>query len=332
MNHEPGRRLENSTSGNDGEWGSFYPPQNNEPKPPKKRNLMPIGITVVITVALVIGASIIWVALKNADKNSGQDESVAAASSGTLESQSESPHQLASANPSSQSASDDEGAAATDRCSESYLRKNIPEMTGEHEVVYCSGDWLLFGVPRTDGLNHYHWANGHWSKYERDGVSGISGYGCYLSSRLDADQVPSEIRSRFTECGPDDTAKSNQADSSSNTDSNGYISSVTVSGRTVRASSPACDGRNIVIKDSIVDTNKDSTAGDISRALAANSGSEFMTPGHCSSLRGQLNGDDIYPVYEDFGSDRSAMCQEAGSRSNWYPRTLNDRGDFSSPC
>lgn len=48
---------------------------------------MPISITVVITVALVIGASIIWVALKNADKNSGQDESVAVASSGTLESQ-----------------------------------------------------------------------------------------------------------------------------------------------------------------------------------------------------------------------------------------------------
>ena len=81
MNHEPGRRLENSTSGADNEWGSFYSPENNEPKPPKKRNLMPIGITVVITVALLIGASIIWVALKNADKNSGQDESVTAASS-----------------------------------------------------------------------------------------------------------------------------------------------------------------------------------------------------------------------------------------------------------
>ncbi|ACR17437.1 hypothetical protein ckrop_0676 [Corynebacterium kroppenstedtii DSM 44385] len=331
MNHEPGRRLENSTSGTDGEWGSFYPPQNNESKPPKKRNLMPISITVVITVALVIGASIIWVALKNADKNSGQDESVAVASSGTLESQSEAP-QHGTANPSSPAASDGDKKASTDRCDESYLRKNISEMTGEHEVVYCSGDWLLFGAPRSDGLNHYHWSNGHWSKYERDGVSGISGYGCYLSSRLDADHVPSEIRSKFTECGPDDTSKSNESSSSSNTDSNGYISSVTVSGRTVRASSPACDGRNIVIKDSIVDTNKDATAGNISRVLVANPGSEFMTPGHCSSLRGQLNGDDIYPVYEDFGSDRSAMCQEAGSRSNWYPRTLNDRGDFSSPC
>ena len=331
MTHEPGRRLENSTSETDGEWGSFYPPQNTEAKPRKKRHLMAIGITVVITVALVIGASIIWIALKNADKNSGQDESVAAASSGTLESQSESPQQ-ATANPSSPAASDYDKKASPDRCSESYLRKNIPQMTGEHEVVYCSGDWLLFGVPRTDGLNHYHWSNGHWSKYERDGVSGISGYGCYLTSRLDADHVPSEIRSRFTECGPNDITSGNGSSTSNDTDSSGYISSVTVSGRTVRASSPACDGRNIVIKNSIVDTNKDATAGDISRALAANPGSEFMTPGHCSSLRGQLNGDDIYPVYEDFGSDRSAMCEEAKSRSNWYPRTLNDRGDFSSPC
>ena len=292
---------------------------------------MPIGITVVITVALLIGASIIWVALKNADKNSGQDESVTAASSGTLERQSDSRQQVTS-NPSSSSASDDGKKALPDRCSESYLRKNIPQMTGEHEVMYCSGDWLLLGTPRSDDVKYYHWANDHWSKYERDGVSGISGYGCYLSSRLDADHVPSEIRSRFTECDPDDTTKSNESSSSSNTDSSGYISSVNVSGRTVRASSPSCDGRNIVIKDSIVDTNRDATAGDISRALAANPGSEFMTPGHCSSLRGQLNGDDIYPVYEDFGSDRSAMCAEAESRSNWYPRTLNDRGDFSSPC
>ena len=95
---------------------------------------MPISITVVITVALVIGASIIWVALKNADKNSGQDESVAVASSGTLESQSESP-QHGTANPSSPAASDGDKKASTDRCDESYLRKNISEMTGEHEVV-----------------------------------------------------------------------------------------------------------------------------------------------------------------------------------------------------
>lgn len=332
MNHEPGRRLENSTSGNDGEWGSFYPPQNNGPKPPKKRNLMPIGITVVITVALVIGASIIWVVLKNADKNSGQDESVAAASSGTLESQSESPQKVSTANPSTPSASDGDKKASPDRCDESNLLKDIPHLADEHEIIYCSGDWLLFGVPRTDDVRYYHWANGHWSKYERDGVAGISGYDCFSSSRLDADHVPSEIRSRFLECTPDETTKSNKSSSSDNADSSGYISSVNVSGRTVRASSPSCDGRNIVIKDSIVDINKDATAGDISRALAANPGSEFMTPGHCSSLRGQLNGDDIYPVYEDFGSDRSAMCAEAGSRSNWYPRTLNDRGDFSSPC
>lgn len=95
-----------------------------------------------------------------------------------------------------------------------------------------------------------------------------------------------------------------------------------------RASQPNCDGRYVLIVDSII---ADPSLGDPTQRLAealasAPSGAEFTTPGHCASLRPRVHGHDIYPVYLDYGANKSGVC-DAKSRYGGNARPLVD-GDF----
>lgn len=97
---------------------------------------------------------------------------------------------------------------------------------------------------------------------------------------------------------------------------------ITTAGGT-RASQPNCDGRYILIIDSII---ADPSLGDPSQRLAdalasAPSGAEFTTPGHCASLRPRVHGHDIYPVYLDYGANKSGVC-DAKSRYGGNARPL----------
>lgn len=97
-------------------------------------------------------------------------------------------------------------------------------------------------------------------------------------------------------------------------------------------SAPACDGRWILIYESVYGQG-DATPQELSRALGAYPQAQYALPGACPSMRARVDGQDIYPVYRDFGSDVSALCAAwvAGGRVA-NPRSLNTAGDFSQPC
>lgn len=102
------------------------------------------------------------------------------------------------------------------------------------------------------------------------------------------------------------------------------------------ASYPACDGRAILILDSVIDEQNDGAAmQDIARhVLAAHPSGEpvqFTVPGACPSLREQLEGQNIYPIYIDYGSDVSAMCRAKGLYGG-NGRLLNNDPEYVDPC
>lgn len=118
---------------------------------------------------------------------------------------------------------------------------------------------------------------------------------------------------------------------SSGSGSSGYITGVSTGSGTVRASSPSCDSRGILIVESVVVQSGVSTEKAIANALAKYPGSEFTTPGACPSLRAQLDGADIYAVYVDYGNDTSGLCSAAASTSG-NARVLSNRNEYVSPC
>ena len=92
----------------------------------------------------------------------------------------------------------------------------------------------------------------------------------------------------------------------------GYFVNVELGEAGQKASFPACDGRYILIVDSVIDEGDDQQTFDrLAKAVmfADPAGKEFTVPGRCDSLRKSVHGNDIYPIYLDFGSDKAAACR-----------------------
>lgn len=109
----------------------------------------------------------------------------------------------------------------------------------------------------------------------------------------------------------------------------GYITHVGLGEAHQEASFPACDGRYILIVDSVVDEGDyEATFDRLAKAvmIADPAGKEFTVPGQCDSLRPSVNGNAIYPIYLDFGSDKEAACR-AKSTYGGNVRPLID-GEF----
>lgn len=111
----------------------------------------------------------------------------------------------------------------------------------------------------------------------------------------------------------------------------GFVTEVRSGGRTVQASAPACDGRGVLILESVVEQSGVDTAGAIGAALGRYPDARFTTPGHCPSLRASLNGADVYAIFVDHGGDTSALCADKASRGG-NARVLSDRNEYVDPC
>lgn len=110
----------------------------------------------------------------------------------------------------------------------------------------------------------------------------------------------------------------------------GLVSGVRVSsGRLVTASVPPCDGRGILILDSFVETGQPQQG--IAALLDEHPGAEFATPGQCPSLRGDLDGARVYPIYTDHGNDTAALCRDKAARGG-NARLLTTSADYTDPC
>lgn len=89
----------------------------------------------------------------------------------------------------------------------------------------------------------------------------------------------------------------------------GFATSAPTSSGTVRASSPACDSRGILIVESVIVHPGDDARRTIGAALDRNPGAEFTTPGACPSLRAHVDGGDVYAVYVDYGRDTGSVAR-----------------------
>lgn len=149
---------------------------------------------------------------------------------------------------------------------------------------------------------------------------------------------PSSAQSTVTETMTETITKPNAGDGGANysqvKNSDGYFINVGLGEAGKEASFPACDGRYILIVDSIIDEAGDSDTFHrlaVAALTASTPAREYTVPGRCASLRKKVDGNVIYPVYLDFGTDKSAMCA-AKSRYSGNGRTLNNSGDFTDPC
>lgn len=128
------------------------------------------------------------------------------------------------------------------------------------------------------------------------------------SSSTEATEATTTEASESTES----TASSESSESSEPAEKDNYIREVGLGEAVKEASFPECDGRYVLIVDSVIaDGNKQSTRNKIAHAVmsADPEGKEFTVPGQCASIRKQVNGNDIYPIYLDFGSDKDAACR-----------------------
>lgn len=115
-----------------------------------------------------------------------------------------------------------------------------------------------------------------------------------------------------TEITETTTTEASESESTEPAEKDNYIREVGLGEAVKEASFPECDGRYVLIVDSVIaDGNKQSTRNKIAHAVmfADPEGKEFTVPGQCASIRKQVNGNDIYPIYLDFGSDKDAACR-----------------------
>ena len=108
------------------------------------------------------------------------------------------------------------------------------------------------------------------------------------------------------------TTEASESESTEPAEKENYIREVGLGEAVQEASFPECDGRYVLIVDSVIaDGDEQSTMRKIADAVmfADPEGKEFTVPGQCASIRKQVNGNDIYPIYLDFGSDKDAACR-----------------------
>lgn len=94
----------------------------------------------------------------------------------------------------------------------------------------------------------------------------------------------------------------------------------------MQATTPACNGEVVLIIESVLDD-----PARLRDVLTANPGSTFYMPGACPSLRARIDGQDIYPVVREYGSDVAGVCAAAAAGGG-NARILNQDTSFPSPC
>lgn len=205
----------------------------------------------------------------------------------------------------------------------------------------CEGNFAYVGQQATDNTFPVQWTGEKWELIEDDGyISEGMGQACYDQETIDDLGIGPRVAARMVKCKASSSGSKPQSSSSSGGGvkvENGIIKQVVWEyGEVYPASNPACDGRNILILESVIDNTGDvqNALSKLGAAMAYAGGekqAEFTVPGHCSSLRAYAEGGNVYPVYLDFGSNQAAMCA-AKAKYGGNGRTLNNSGDFSDPC
>ena len=216
----------------------------------------------------------------------------------------------------------------------------------------CEGGFARPGVPQSGLILLAQWDGKHWTEVEADGVWDGMGMArpCFNPGRLEEMGVPKRLAEKEPRCGvygpgeePPHKQSTQAAPSTTKTkdpnwgvkrDSDGVIVEANLEGFTRQISAPSCDGRGILILDSVIDEGDvGHTHSQIAFGVAylGDGNAEFTYPGQCASLRKQVDGKNIYPIYMDYGHDTTALCAAKASYGG-NARVLSDREEYLDPC
>lgn len=201
------------------------------------------------------------------------------------------------------------------------------------EMGACEGGFASISQPQTDNIGIVQWRGGKWEQVAQDSeyTSGSSS-GCYSRGLLDDLGVPESVR--VAVC--DSVATPAQAAGSDYFLQNGIIVAAGLGEAGEKASYPTCDGRAVLILDSVIDHGNDGgamheIAQQVLTVHPSGNPVRFTVPGACPSLRAQVDGQNVYPVYIDYGGDVDAMCR-AKATYGGNGRILSNAAEYVDPC
>lgn len=225
-----------------------------------------------------------------------------------------------------------EEAAAQDKgpCDPTLVAPNVARTS----TLFCDGQWMLAGAHGTDAVGLYYWTGDEWGSYETDGNHRTGSQGrCYSYGKLKDANAPShllDLLDNKTMLCEDAARMDSDADSTPRL-SQPRKPPADENRGSGRFSSAQCDGRYVVIVDSVLVYPGQDPDPFVNASLAANPGAKATFPGACGSLRASADGADVYPVYRDYGSNRAGACA-AEARGEGNARKLQSAADYSSPC
>ena len=189
-----------------------------------------------------------------------------------------------------------------DRCGTAAekTRNDIPRPM----TLFCNDDWLYLATENSSSFYLYSWGGGEWVPYKNDGVDETSSIKCWDSNRLSADNVPKQITDDIPVCAQaTEKAKAQET----------------------------CDGRYILIVDSLLVPYGESPQSEIDRVKSHYAGVNIMPGTACSSLRSEHEGKQVYAAYYDAGHSVDEVCK-LKARYGGNARSLNNNANFSDPC
>ncbi|WP_339016963.1 hypothetical protein R3O64_11655 [Corynebacterium hesseae] len=287
----------------------WAPPNNEGPeRPARSRSIMIIAVVVLLAVI----AGVTWLLMSRSSSESIEQEASftqvapstttsAAATTTSAETRTTSV-ETSTAKPVTSKATPQKA----DRCGTAAekTRNDIPRPM----TLFCNDDWLYLATENSSSFYLYSWGGGEWVSYKNDGLVDSTTIKCWDSNRLSANNVPKQITDDIPLCeqSTEDSAESTQAQET-------------------------CDGRYILIVDSLLVPYGESPQSEIDRVEAHYAGAKIMPGTACSSLRSEHEGKQVYAAYYDAGHSVDEVCK-LKARYGGNARSLNNNADFSDPC
>ncbi|MBE7339279.1 hypothetical protein [Corynebacterium aurimucosum] len=287
----------------------WAPPSNEGPERPARSGSI---VIIAIVVLLAIIAGVTWLLMSRSSSETTEQEAlftqVAPSTTTSAEATTTSSEtrttsvKTSTAKPVTSKATPQKA----DRCGTAAekTRNDIPRPM----TLFCNDDWLYLASENSSSFYLYSWGGGEWVPYKNDDVDDTSSIKCWDSNRLSTDNVPKQITDDIPLCeqSTEDSAESTQAQET-------------------------CDGRYILIVDSLLVPYSESPQSEIDRVEAHYAGVKIMPGTACSSLRSEHEGKQVYAAYYDAGHSVDEVCK-LKARYGGNARSLNNNADFSDPC
>lgn len=288
-----------------------------------------VKILAVAAAIVVVVGGIAWAAMSagSSGDSDGSDEAAAASSSASAPKKSESASEAAQSEDeeAATSLSTESSAARTTKAKPAEPIKNagvsLEEKCGRYAdelltelrrpiKMHCDDAWLYAGDQGTDHTGVFQWNNGSWQRYQADDTT-FTGFSCYDRNKLEAAGAPASLVEEVLTCRGGSSASDTQVDTA--------------------GGSELCDGRYILIAESVIIPPGTNPAPETNRVHQEYPGSRLLKGDKCSSLRGKVDGGEVYAIYFDAGHDVNEVCR-LKSQYGGNARSLNNNADFTDPC